>query len=138
MANGQAVDYPTTLEGNQIVNLYSIPQDYTSFAAPSGGLAGTTTTSQRLFAAGAAGIRNYLASVQICVSGTTTATVEVLILDGSTVIFRIPWVTGATGCQSPPTRIPLKGSAATAMNYQLSASAGGGAFYVDAQGYVSQ
>jgi len=75
----------------------------------------TTTTSTAVKAAGAAGIRNYITDIDIANTSATGTRVD--LLDGATVI-RSFWVP-ATTTISRSFSMPLKGTAATAVNFQL-------------------
>lgn len=78
----------------------------------------TTTTSTALKAAAAAGVRNYLTDIDI--ANTSATGVRVDVLDNTTVI-RSFWVP-ATTTISRIFSMPIRGTAATAMNVQLSAA----------------
>ena len=78
----------------------------------------TTTTSTALKAAAAAGIRNYLTDITI--ANTSATGVRVDILDNATVI-RSFWA-APTSNVTQSFSMPLKGTAATALNVQLSAA----------------
>lgn len=78
----------------------------------------STTTSTALKAAGAAGIRNYLTDIDI--ANTSATGVRVDVLDGATVILSF-WVPPTSHVQHSYS-VPKKGTAATALNVQLSAA----------------
>ena len=78
----------------------------------------TTTTSTAVKAAAAAGVRNYITDVDI--ANTSATGVRVDLLDGATVI-RSFWVPATTTISRSFTNA-LKGTAATAVNFQLSAA----------------
>jgi hypothetical protein len=136
VTNGSVSFNPATLAGVQIVYPWSIPDATWQTAAAAGGII-NSTTAITLNAAGAAGIRNYLAQLTITSNGVATATTELVVLDGATVIWRDYLIT------SPPNNIrnvmftiPLRGSAATAMSFQtLTAQGSGSALYVNAIGF---
>ena len=91
----------------------------------------TTTTAVAAKAAAAAGVRNYMTGLQIVNNAATATTVTVL--DGSTVIWSgaLPATIGASLIVTFPT--PLKGSAATAMNLNLSVAS---TVVANVQGYT--
>ncbi|WBV43523.1 hypothetical protein [Pseudoroseomonas cervicalis] len=109
---------------------YAIPEADWQYAAAAGGI--TTSTDVVLKAAAAAGIRNYVTSIDIRNAHATVAT-EVVIKDGATVIWRqlLPAAMLAPVEITFPT--PLKGSAATALN--LACVTTGAQVYVNAQGF---
>lgn len=78
----------------------------------------STTSSTALKTAAAAGIRNFLTDIDI--ANTSATGVRVDILDGATVI-RSFWVP-PTSTISRTFSMPLRGTAATALNIQLSAA----------------
>lgn len=99
------------------------------FAGPTGGI--TDTASHAIFAAGAAGVRNYLTGLQYANTGAAS---EITILDGATVIWR-GYAISTTGAQYDMVfNPPLKGTAATAMNVAMVTTAS--ATRVSAQGYT--
>lgn len=100
-----------------------------SYAAAGGGI--TDTSDVVLKAAGGFGVSNYLTSLQIC--NTSNVATEVVIKDGSTVIWRCK--VGASMI-SPATiefPKPLVGSANTALNAACITTSS--ATYINAQGY---
>jgi len=76
----------------------------------------TTTTSTALKAAAAAGVRNYLTDIDA--ANTSATAVRLDILDGATVIKSFQLEAGKTLSRS--FSMPLRGTAATALNIQLS------------------
>jgi hypothetical protein len=115
----------TTLVGALIQKPYAIPEQDWQYGSTT---AITTATTTALKASGAAGIRNYVTGIQIINTSATAGVVS--IQDGTTVI----WAGYAP--QNVPINVqfptPLKGSAATAMNFVTSMA---GSVYVSAQGY---
>lgn len=101
-------------EGKQVQTLYAA-QEHSWQANP---VTLTTTTSTALKAAAAAGIRNYLTDITI--ANTSATGVRVDILDNATVI-RSFWA-APTSNVTQSFSMPLKGTAATALNVQLSAA----------------
>lgn len=125
VATGDVADLTTTVVGSLITKPYSIPEaDWTyGSITPI-----TTAVTTAVKVAGAAGIRNYVTGLQFI---NTSATVGVVsIQDGTTVI----WA-GYAPQNVPITasfKTPLKGTAATAMNF---VTAMAGSIYVNVQGY---
>jgi hypothetical protein len=118
-----------TLIGVPIQKPYSIPEADWSYPAAS---AIVNTSDVALKSAGAAGIKNYLTAIQI--ANTNATATEVVLKDGSTVIWR-----GVASANMPLTSImfpsPLKTTAATALNFACITTAA--SVYVSAQGYVA-
>jgi hypothetical protein len=96
-----------------VVSPYSVP-DVTLAA----NLSLTTTTATAIRAAGAASVRNYLGALQVYNSSATA--VDVIVLDGATEIWR--QTVNATSGREFLFPIPLRGTAATALNINLSAA----------------
>ena len=93
----------------------------------------TTTTAAAAKAAGAASIRNYVTGVQY--QNTSATATTVLIQDGATTI----WQSQAPASMTTPANVtfqtPLKGTAATAMNYNFGTA--GATILINVQGYQS-
>jgi len=138
VTSGQAVRPISTADGRQITRLNSIPENEWVYAAASGGITNTTTAAT-LVAAQAAGVRNYLTSLQIS-SDVLGAATEIAIRDGAggTVLWRGKIGTaGIAGVSTIQFSDPLKSTAATLLEVvTLSASVFGGV-YVNAQGYIA-
>jgi len=138
VANASLVRPIATIDGRQIVRLNSIPENEWVYAAASGGIT-NTTTAVTLVAAQAAGVRNYLTSLQIS-SDVLGAATEIAIRDGAggTVLWRGKIGTaGIAGVSTIQFSDPLKSTAATLLEVvTLSASVFGGV-YVNAQGYIA-
>lgn len=102
-----------------------------SYAAASGGIVNTTDA---VLKAATAGQRTHLCSLQIKNTHATVAT-EIVVKDGSTVIWRgyAPAVMLTSDCIVFET--PLVGTANTALN--VAAITTGAAVYVNAQGYTA-
>jgi len=128
----------STADGRQVIRLNSIPENEWQYAAASGGITNTTTAAT-LVAAQAAGVRNYLTSLQIS-SDVLGAATEIAIRDGAggTVLWRGKIGTaGIAGVSTIQFSDPLKSTAATLLEVvTLSASVFGGV-YVNAQGYIA-
>ena len=138
VTNATLVRSISTLDGRQITRLNSIPENEWVYAAASGGITNTTTAAT-LVAAQAAGVRNYLTSLQIS-SDVLGAATEIAIRDGAggTVLWRGKIGTaGIAGVSTIQFSDPLKSTAATLLEVvTLSASVFGGV-YVNAQGYIA-
>jgi len=138
VTNATLVRSISTLDGRQITRLNSIPENEWVYAAASGGIT-NTTTAVTLVAAQAAGVRNYLTSLQIS-SDVLGAATEIAIRDGAggTVLWRGKIGTaGIAGVSTIQFSDPLKSTAATLLEVvTLSASVFGGV-YVNAQGYIA-
>lgn len=102
------------------------------YAAASGGIVNTTDVAIK--AAAGAGIKNVLTSLQIINTHATVAT-EVVVKDGSTIIWRAEF----PAVMKEPAVInfatPLVSSANTALN--VAAITTGSKVYVNAQGYTA-
>ena len=138
VTSGQAVRPISTADGRQVIRLNSIPENEWVYAAASGGIT-NTTTAVTLVAAQAAGIRNYLTSLQLSSDALGAAT-EIAIRDGAggTVLWRGKiGIAGIAGVSNIQFSDPLKSTAATLLEVvTLSASLTGGV-YVNAQGYIA-
>lgn len=96
-----------------VVLPYSVPD----VTAPAN-LSLNSTTAVAIRAAGAAGVRNYLGALQVYNSSATA--VDVIVLDGATELWR--QTVNATSGREFRFPIPLRGTAATALNINLSAA----------------
>jgi hypothetical protein len=138
VTNGTLVRSIATVDGRQVIRLNSIPENEWVYAAASGGIA-NTTTAVTLVAAQAAGIRNYLTSLQLSSDALGAAT-EIAIRDGAggAVLWRGKiGMAGITGVSTIQFSDPLKSTAATLLEVvTLTASVTGGV-YVNAQGYIA-
>lgn len=132
VTTGQNVRALGSLVGKEVNLPYALPGQTWSYAAASGGI--TNTTDVVLRAAGGAGVRNYLTSLQVT-NESATAT-EVVIKDGAAVIWRDVFdgdgpKAGSVIRFDPP----LRGSANTALNVACITT--GTKTYVNAQGYFA-
>jgi hypothetical protein len=127
-SNGSVSDLTLTSVGNLVNKPYSIPELDWQFAcaAPV-----TTAVDTAAKAAGAAGIRNYVTNVQFINTGATAT--EVTVKDGSTVVWRGFAPANMTSMYDCHFLTPLKGTAATAMNFGVVTA--GGNVYFNLQGY---
>ena len=137
-SNAQFVRPISTTDGRLVTRQNSIPENEWVYAAASGGITNTTTAAT-LVAAQAAGVRNYLTSLQLS-SDVLGATTEIAIRDGAggTVLWRGKIGTaGIAGVSTIQFSDPLKSTAATLLEVvTLTASVTGGV-YVNAQGYIA-
>ena len=136
VSNATLVRPIATTDGRLITRPHSIPENEWVYAAASGGITNTTTAAT-LVAAQAAGVRNYLTSLQLSSDALGAAT-EIAIRDGAggTVLWRGKIGTaGIAGVSTIQFSDPLKSTAATLLEVvTLTASVTGGV-YVNAQGY---
>lgn len=132
VTTGRGVDLMATLIGALVNKPFSIPEADWQYAAASGGIVNTTDVAIK--AAAAAGVRNYVTSIDVRNAHASVAT-EVVIKDGATVIWRqlLPPAMPAPVEITFPT--PLKGTAATAMNVACITT--GAQVYLNAQGYAA-
>lgn len=140
---------PTTITENQFGNLRmspnrallvypnASPADSWNYAAASGGIS-NTTTAVTIKTAAAAGIRNYLQSMQIN-SDTLGAATELAIRDGAagTVLWRGKLQTTALAETTINFDPPLRGTAATLMEVVTLTASVTGAVYINAQGFAA-
>ena len=130
VATGDTTDLITTLQGVLITRPYQIPELEWSYASAAGGVINTTDVV--LAAAAGAGLRRYVCSIGLS-NNSATAT-EVVLKDGSTVIWR-----GHLPANAPNLHIdfstPLKTTANAALNFACITTAA--AVYVNAQGYTA-
>lgn len=127
---GDIVALPATTGQQMVVKAFSPAELDWQYTAGTAGTAVTAATSVAIKAAGAASVRNYLTHFE----GTFQTACTVSILDGATVIWAMPVAAGATIDKTFPT--PLRGTAATALNFQCSVTQGSNAL-VNAQGFQS-
>jgi hypothetical protein len=132
VTSGRVVDLLATLIGALVNKPFSIPEADWQYAGAAGGITGTADVV--LKAAAAAGIRNYVTSIDLRNAHATVAT-EVVIKDGSSVMWRqmLPAAMAAPVNIVFPT--PLRGSAATAVNFACLTT--GAQVYVNVQGYAA-
>ena len=117
-----------TVDGRQITRLNSIPENEWQYAAASGGI--TNTSDVVLAGAQGANIKNYLTGLSIA-NANTTAT-EVVVKDGSIVIWRM-YLAANAPIQNIKFTTPLQSTANTALNVACITT--GSQTYVNAQGY---
>jgi hypothetical protein len=129
VASGDVADFVTTVVGAQITKPFSIPElDWQNVLSPI-----STAVDTALKIAGAAGIRNYVTALQLINVGATAT--EVQLKDGATVIWRTFLPAGMTIPISFNFPTPLKGTAATVVNFTTVTA--GCSVYVSGQGYMA-
>lgn len=131
VATGDTADIVTTLVGAQVTKPFSIPESDWTYAAASGGIVNTTDVVAK--AAAGAGLRNYVTSFQFR-NANATAT-EVVIKDGSTVIWRGYASASMAAPEDVVLNTPLKTTANAALN--VACITPGAQLYFNAQGYVA-
>ncbi len=134
LAVGETADLSMTTSGAAVVKAFSAPEADWTYAAASGGI--VNTADNVLAVAAGAGIRNYLTGISIQNASATIAT-EVVIKDGSTVIWRGylgigSLLNSAVGLAFPT---PLRSSANVALSVAAITTAS--TIYVNAQGYTA-
>lgn len=131
---GDQVDYVATILGKQIVKLDAIPNNTWVYAAAAGGLVNTTGVTVK--SAGAAGVRNYVKSIQVINSHATIST-EIVVRDGAsgTVLHR-GWAQAAGGGYAATFDPPLRGSAATLLEIAEVTTTASTGVLVSMQGFI--
>jgi hypothetical protein len=130
VATGDVADLITTLQGVLVTRPWQIPELEWSYAAASGGIVNTTDVV--LAAAAGAGLRRYITSLTMS-NNSATAT-EVVLKDGSTVIWRGHLPANAVNV-AVSFENPLRTTANTALNFACITTAA--AVYVNAQGFIA-
>ena len=128
VSNAAMVRPIATTDGRLVTRLNSIPENEWQYAAASGGI--TNTTDVALVAAQGAGIKNYLTGLSVA-NASATAT-EVVVKDGSTVIWR-SYVAANLPLKDIPFPTPLQSTANAALNVACITT--GTQTYISAQGY---
>ena len=128
VANSTLVRPIATVDGRLITRLNSIPENEWQYAAASGGI--TNTTDVVLQAAAGSGIKNYLTGLSVANASVIAS--EVVVKDGSTVIWRT-YLAANAPIQSIKFVTPLQSTANTALNVACITT--GTQTYVNAQGY---
>lgn len=116
----------------------AVPVAEWHYAAAAGGIV-NSTSAVTLAAAAGAGKRNYLATLDLSASASTTAT-EIVVRDGAggAVIWRGRIGTAGMDARSITFSPPLKGSANTLLEFVgLTAAGSSSAIYVNAHGFVA-
>lgn len=128
VANGDTADLYTDLSGKLVVAPYSIPEnmEYGVTAAI------TSTSATEVLAAAASGISHYITQLTVTNSHATVGTV-VEIRDGTSTVLHRGYAAPAGGGYTATFPVPLKGTAATAVNaYNITNSSN---TYVSLSGY---
>lgn len=136
VSTGDTADLVTTLVGAVVNKPFSIPELDWSYAAATGGIS-NTTTAVTVKAAGAAGIRNYVTSMQVY-APTLGAATEIAVRDGAggTVLWRGYAPTGGIN-QTIQFESPIKGTAATLLEVVTLTATVTGGVYFNLQGYTA-
>ena len=134
---GDAARATMTSGAALVVYPYAVPEISWTYAAAAAGIL-NTTTAVTIRVAAAAGIRNYIASIQVMAETLTTAT-ELAIRDGAA--GAVLWRTKIPTTGLPSTqfnfRMPLRGTAATLLEVVTLTASGAGAVYFNAQGFTA-
>lgn len=131
VGNGDAVRALATLLGKLVTVPYALPASTWSYATATAGV--TDTADDVAKAAAGAGIRNYVTSCQV-INGHATVGTEVVIKDGTTVLWR-GWAEPTGGGVSAKFDPPLRGTANTAINVANITT--GSKTYFNLQGFVA-
>lgn len=110
--NGQTIAVAADLVGKQIVLPYANPENFVNGTTA----AITDTTSTSVIASAGGSLRNYITSCLVTNSHATVGTF-VKILDGASIIYE-GYAAAAGGGFSATLPVPLRGTAATAVNAQ--------------------
>lgn len=129
LAQGDRAQLPIT-SGQQVIVKQHAPSEMTWQYATPLGTPITATTAVALKAAGAASIRNHVTGIQVINTSTTAGMVS--IQDGTTVIWSGWLPASMTSYLVVNFDVPLRGTAATAMNFVANAVMN---IYISAQGY---
>ena len=129
VATGDTADLMCSTLGKLVIEPYAIRANRWTYAAVSGGI--TDTADDVVKAAGAAGVRHYVTGIQV-INGHATVSTEVVLKDGTTVMWRGYAAAAGGGCSAVFPN-PIEGTAATALNAANITT--GSATYVNVQGY---
>lgn len=129
LLHGDACYHTMSTAGQLVTKDFAGAEMDFNFSAP--GLA-TSTTAAQVAAAGSGILRNYVTALQAINTHATQAT-KLQIADGSTVIWSIQLPANMAAPTSIVFPTPLRGSAATALNYNFSAA--GATVDLNVQGY---
>lgn len=128
----------TMTSGAAVVSYpYAVPEISWSYPAAAGGIL-NSAVAVTIKAAAAAGIRNYITSVQVQAEALTNAT-ELAIRDGAagTVLWRMKIPTTGQPLVNIDFPTPLRGTAATLLEVITLTASGAGAVYFNAQGFTA-
>jgi hypothetical protein len=131
VSTGDTADLITTLQGILVTRPFQIPELEWSYAALSGGV--TNTTDVVLAAAAGAGLRRYVTSIQL--KNANAVATEVVLKDGSTIIWRGHLSASMGGSEEIIFSDPLKTTANAALNFACITT--GALVYVNAQGHTA-
>ena len=113
ITEGNVVDASVTGDGRQLIHPWCSPEDQLSTIP----VVLTTTGDVQLYASLGTGLK--IALIGMIVSNTGVDT-DVIVKDGTTVVGRIPAAVAARGNALHQFPLPIRGTAATAMNVALS------------------
>lgn len=132
ITSGRTTRLLSTLLGKLVNRPHALAGQTWQYAGPTGGI--TDTADDVVVASAGANVRNYITAIQV-VNMSTTAT-EVVIKDGSTVIWRMELDAdgGAAGI-SVDFAVPLRGTAAAAINVACLTTSS--KVFVNAQGFTA-
>lgn len=131
VATGDIADLVATLQGVQIIRPWQIPELEWSYASAASGIVNTTDVV--LAAAAGSGLRRYITSVQL--KNISAVATEVVLKDGSTIIWRGHVSASMTISEQIIFSNPLRTTANAALNVACITTAA--AVYVNAQGYTA-
>ncbi|HNG61945.1 MAG TPA: hypothetical protein PKZ52_19145, partial [Cellvibrionaceae bacterium] len=132
--SGVSTPFTFSAGGQLSVKPYSVSESDWNFTVAAGGIV-SSASAQPAKAAAGAGIRNFVTWIDVS-HDTLSAATELMVLSGSTVIYRLKLQTAASEGKLISLPTPLKGGVNEAINIQLSASVTGGVF-VSCGGYSS-
>jgi hypothetical protein len=131
VATGDIADLVATLQGVQVTRPWQIPELEWSYASAAGGIINTTDVP--LAATAGAGLRRYITTLQL--KNTSAIATEVVLKDGSTIIWRGHVSASMTLSEEIIFNNPLRTSANAALNVACITTAA--AVYVNAQGFTA-
>lgn len=131
VATGDTADLITTTTGKLVNMPFAIPARTWQYAGPSGGI--TDTADDAVKAAGTGAERHYITHIDV-INGHATVSTDVQLKDGTTVIHR-GFAQAAGGGYSIDFQVPLRGTAATAVNVACGTT--GSATYVNVTGFTA-
>lgn len=131
VATGDVADLVSTLQGVLVTRPWQIPELEWSYASAAGGIVNTTDVV--LSATAGAGLRRYITTLQL--KNTSATATEVVLKDGSTIIWRGHVSASMTLSEEIVFGNPLRTSANAALNVACITTAA--AVYVNAQGFTA-
>ena len=131
VATGDVADLIATLQGVQVIRPWQIPELEWSYASAAGGIINTADVV--LSATAGAGLRRYITSMQL--KNTSAVATEVVLKDGSTIIWRGHVSASMTASEEIIFNNPLRTSVNAALNVACITTAA--AVYVNAQGFTA-